>query len=149
MDWLVQALKYSDASFKLVAVGSQVLNSGAVFETYATMPEERAELLRRIEQEGISGVVFVTGDRHFSELSEMTLDNGIHVWDLTSSPLTSGTGGPKLENTYRVPGTLVQQHSFATISFAGPKGVRVMTMRAHDAEGKVLWERAIDQQKRP
>ncbi len=149
MDWLVQALKYSDASFKLVAVGSQVLNTGAVYENFATMPDERRELLQRLEQEGITGVVFLTGDRHFTELSEMTLGNGIHVWDLTSSPLTSGTYTPKEENALRVPGTLLSQHSFATLSFAGPKGARVMTMRAHDAEGKVLWERAVDQPKKP
>ena len=146
MDWLIQALRYSDAPFKVVAMGGQVLNTGAVFENYATIPEERAELIRRIEAEGIRGVVFVSGDRHFTELSKMTLGNGSDLYDLTCSPLTSGTYGPKEVNDLRVPGTLVEQHNFAELTFNGPKGARVMTMRVLDREGKLLWERAVPQE---
>ncbi len=90
LDWLIQALKYSDAPFKLVAVGSQVLNTGAVYENYSTMPAERTELLRRIEEEGITGVVFLTGDRHYTELNTLKLTDGRAIHDLTVSPLTSG-----------------------------------------------------------
>ncbi|MFN3876378.1 MAG: alkaline phosphatase D family protein [Flavobacteriales bacterium] len=149
LDWLIRALKYSDAPFKLVAVGSQVLNSAAVHETYATLPQERAELLRRIEEEGIAGVVFLTGDRHHTVLSALQLKDGRTLYDLTSSPLTSGVHGPKEDNAHRVEGTLVEQRGFATLSFTGKRKERVMTMRAHDAEGRVLWERVVAQEKRP
>ncbi|HOZ39486.1 MAG TPA: alkaline phosphatase D family protein [Flavobacteriales bacterium] len=145
LDWLIQALRYSDASFKVVAMGGQVLNSAGVFENYESIPEERAELLRRIEAEGIQGVVFVSGDRHFTELSQLTLGNGTVLHDLTCSPLTSGTYSPKEVNELRVPGTLVEQHNFAELGFSGPKGARVMTMRVLDREGAMIWERAIEQ----
>lgn len=71
----IRALKASSAPFKLVAIGSQVLNDAADYENYATMPQERAELLRRIEEEGIHGVLLL-GDRHFTELSEVKLKDG-------------------------------------------------------------------------
>lgn len=145
LDWLIRALKYSRAPFKLVAVGSQVLNSAAIWENYATMPGERDELIRRIEEEGISGVVFLTGDRHFTELSRMDLKDGRVVYDLTVSPLTSGTYQAKEENRHRVQGTLVEQRNFATLSFSGPLKQRVMTIRVYDPEGGLLWERAVQE----
>lgn len=152
VDWLVQALKYSRAPFKLVAVGSQVLNSAAMFENYATIAAERDDLLARIEAEGILGVVFLTGDRHFTELSEVRLKDGRRLLDLTVSPLTSGTYAPheKEENRNRVAGTLVaRQHNFAILAFSGPRNARVMGISVHDPEGRLLWHRDIPQEKRP
>jgi alkaline phosphatase D len=146
LDWLIQALRYSDAAFKVVAMGGQVLNTAGVYENYASIPDERAELLRRIEAEGIRGVVFVSGDRHFTELSTLELKDGSRIHDLTCSPLTSGTYGPKETNDLRVPGTLVEQHNFAELYFNGPKGARVMTMRVLNAQGEMLWERNIPQE---
>ncbi len=150
IEWLIQALKYSDAAFKIVCVGSQVLNSEAVFETYATFPAERAKLIGRIDAEGIAGVVFVTGDRHFAELSQLTLKDGRMLYDLTTSPLTASVHSPKEKdgNRNRVPGTLVEQRNFATLTFSGPRKERVMTMRVHDAGGKPLWERQVMAEKR-
>jgi alkaline phosphatase D len=126
-----------------VAIGSQVLNDAAVYENYATMPQERAELLRRIEEEGIHGVVFLTGDRHFTELSEVKLKDGRVLYDLTVSPLTSGVYKAKETNTNRVDGTIVEQRNFATLSFSGTLKERVMLIRVFDAKGTLLWERTI------
>jgi len=147
LDWLINALRYSDASFKLVAVGTQVLNPGAVFENYSTMTKEYAELLRRIDEEGITGVVFLTGDRHFTEMSLLRLADGRKIHDFTCSPLTSGTYAPVEENTLRIPGTYVKRRNFGTLSFAGAKGARTMTVRVFDNEGNQLWERDVQQEK--
>ncbi len=146
LDWLIRALKYSDASFKLVAVGSQVLNPAAVFENMSTMPKERDELLRRIEEEGIKGVVFLTGDRHFTELSTLKLKDGRTLYDLTTSPLTSGPYAPKETNALRVEGTVVDQRNFSTLEFSGTKGARTMRIRVFDGTGTQLWERSIAQE---
>jgi len=147
LDWLIRALKYSDASFKLVAIGGQVLNTGAVYENYATIPNERNELLRRIEEEGIKGVVFLTGDRHFTELSALKLKDDRTLYDLTTSPLTSGPYTPKETNDLRVEGTVVGERNFSTLEFAGAKGARRMLIRVFDSTGKQLWERSIAQER--
>jgi alkaline phosphatase D len=149
LDWLIRALKYSDAAFKIVAVGSQVLNSAAIYETYANFPAERDRLLKRIEDEGIRGVVFLTGDRHFTELSAVKLKDGRTLYDLTCSPLTSGVHTPKETNVNRVQGTLVEQRNFATLGFSGKRKERVMTIRVFDASGQQLWERAINEERKP
>lgn len=148
LDWLVRALKYSDASFKLVAIGNQVLSTQAEYENYATVTKERGELLRRIEAEGIRGVVFLTGDRHFTELSALPLKDGRQLLDLTSSSLTSGTYKPSETNTLRVPGTAVDVRSFATLTFSGKKNERLMTIRVYDSTGAQLWERVFEQERK-
>lgn len=146
IDWLIRALKYSDASFKLVAVGGQVLNPAAVYENMSTIPKERNELLRRIEEEGIKGVIFLTGDRHFTELSALKLKDGRTLYDLTTSPITSGPYAPKETNELRVEGTVVDQRNFSTLEFSGAKGARSMLIRVFDGTGKQLWERSIPQE---
>jgi len=108
----------------------------------ALFPEERDGILKRIEKEDIRGVVFLSGDRHSSELSELTLGNGRKVIDFTCSALTSGTYDHTDEpNTLRVPGTMVGVRNFGTLEFTGPRKERVLTLRTHDAEGKILWEK--------
>lgn len=143
IDRLIQMLKYSDASFKIVALGGQFLNTAAVYETYATFPEERQQLIDRIEMEGITGVVFLTGDRHHSDLSKLDLKDGNVIYDLTVSPLTSGVHAKKETNSLAVEGTYVEQRNFATLAFKGPRKARTLVMAVHDQEGKVVWERSI------
>ena len=143
LDWLIRALKYSDATFKVVASGGQILNSGAVYENFATYPRERKSLLDRLNGEDLQNVIFLTGDRHHSVLSRMDQPNGLALYDLTVSPLTSGTHEPKEENKFAVEGTLVVERNFATLRFSGPKKERILTVTVRGASGKTLWENSI------
>jgi len=142
MDWLISALQYSRAPFKLVAVGSQVVSDYAGYENMAMFAAERGELLRRIDAEDIQGVVFLTGDRHSSELSSLTLPGGRTVLDFTCSALTSGSYDHSSEpNHNRMDGTMVGIRNYGTLSFSGPRTGRVMTIRTMDTDGNLLWER--------
>ena len=145
IDWLVQALQKSRAPFKFVCIGGQVLNDAAVYENVSQFPTEREQLLDRIEAEDIRGVVFLSGDRHTTELSELTLDNGRKVYDLTVSPLTSGTGRAREEgNSLRVAGTYIEQRNYAVLSFDGPRKNRTCSIEVKDTNGNTLWTRVLD-----
>ncbi len=149
LEWLMDALASSKSPFKMIAIGGQVLNTAAVFENYANHhAEERAYLLKRIEEENITGVIFLTGDRHHSELSKYTNKAGNVVYDLTVSPLTAGAS-KKVDdvNEYRVPNTLVMQHNFGVLDFSGPRKARVLHIQIYDADGQALWDYTIDQAK--
>ncbi|MEM9681262.1 MAG: alkaline phosphatase D family protein, partial [Bacteroidota bacterium] len=97
LDWLIKALTSSRASFKIVCIGGQTISDAAVYENYATYPEERQELLQRLHDEKISGVVFMSGDRHHTEISRMERPEAYPLVDITCSPLTSGTHNPRDE----------------------------------------------------
>ncbi len=100
--------------------------------------------MRRIEEEDISGVVFLTGDRHHSELSTLKLGNGKLVHDLTVSSLTAGTGNSRSEvNDLRVDGTLAVLHNFGLLTFSGPRTERLLTVQLRDKDGKEIWKRQL------
>ena len=52
-------------------MGGQVLNpvTSEFVEDYSNFPEEKERILSELEKANIKGVVFVTGDRHQSELT--------------------------------------------------------------------------------
>jgi alkaline phosphatase D len=145
IDWLIQNLKYSRSPFKVIAVGGQILNSLNKYENMAVYKDERDYLLRRIDEEGIEGVVFVTGDRHHTELSALTTPSGIEIYDFTCSPLSSRPKGDDYdeENNYRVEGTLVNTNNYGKLSFGGTFRERTLIIRVYDSEGNQLWMREL------
>ena len=147
IQWLIDALTYSKASFKIIVIGGQVLNTEAVFENYENYKSEKDFMLSEILANQIKGVVFISGDRHFTELSTLKRPNTYPLYDWTVSPLTSGHGNveriTKEPNTNRVPGSLFAQHVFGTLSFSGEKETRQMKMSLFDKDGVELWNKTI------
>jgi len=147
IDWLIQALKYSKTSFKIVAIGGQFLNSAAVYENHANYPEEREEIIWRIAEEGLDNVVFLTGDRHHAELSKVE-HNGVVIYDFTSSPLTAGVFPHEEANDHRVKDTKYIDRNFASLSFSGPRKSRKLTMELFSEKGEQIWKHEIERVKR-
>ena len=148
LEWLIDALVSSYAPFKVVCIGNQVLNPVKAHETYENLfPEERAYLLKRIEEEDIRNVVFLTGDRHLTELSKYVNARDNAVYDLTISPLTAGVNPTDENNELRVEGTLVNEHNFGLLEFSGSRTERVLTIRVFDADGHEEWSRKIPSEK--
>lgn len=142
--WLIESLQYSKAPFKLVCVGGQFLNTFPEFETFSTVPDERKRIIDAIENLKIKGVVFLSGDRHCGEMSELNLTDGIKIYDITSSPLTSGPYDVSKENnTLRVPGTICPKRNFCMLEFSGKQKERIMTIRMFDSNGAEQWEKSI------
>lgn len=146
LEWFKAALAASQAPFKMVAIGCQVLSPIAMHERYANFfPAERDSILAFIEREDIKGVVFLSGDLHFTELSALKNNRGNWVYDLTTSPFTSGvnTNGPKDNNPLRVDGTAVGQHNFSVLRFSGPRLDRQMSITVYGEAGNPVWTRTI------
>ena len=144
LEWLLDALAYSKAPFKIVATGGQVLNPEAVYETYATFPEERERLLKGITEDGIAGVLFLTGDRHHTVLSRLDRPGTYPLYDLTVSPFTAGPAEPDpKEGALRVPGTLVVERNFALLTVSGPRADRSLRIRVFASDGAPRWEQTL------
>jgi len=144
IEWLLDNLATSTATFKIIALGGQVLNPVAIYENYANYPEELNELLTAIEREKINGVIFLSGDRHHTELSKLERNGSYPLYDLTSSPLTSSSHTNDSEqNTLRVPGTLVNQRNFAILEFIGEKSKRALVISVYSTNGSLFWKREI------
>lgn len=142
--WFLASLAESRAPFKIVAIGGQVVTTSPDHETaFHYFPAERDSILQFIEREKIKGVVFLTGDKHFTELSAMQNKAGIWVYDLTTSPLTSGVNPRAETNAWHVEGTRVNEHNFSVLRFSGPRTDRKLEIRNYNAAGKEMWTKTI------
>ena len=143
--WLVDALKNSRATFKFVCVGGLVLSTADVYENYIHVcPEERKKLLRAIGMENISGVIFLTGDRHHSEISYYKPVGGFPMYDITISPFTSGTyPGDNGANSLLVPGSEFVGHNYGILDVSGPRKDRKLAIIYKDKNGQEVYRKEI------
>jgi alkaline phosphatase D len=145
MNWLLDALISSKASFKVIVNGGQVVSPAKVFENMANYEGERNQLLKELKNRNIPGVLFLTGDRHISDLNKLERPGTYPLYDLTVSPMTAGKADAvKLDyNETLVPGTLLQERAFSKIEVSGPLKDRTMTITLFNVKGEVLWTKAI------
>lgn len=149
LKWLFESLKKSDATFKFIIMGSQFLNPCSTDECYNEFPEEKKEIYDFLENNKIPGVIFISGDSHYSDLQKEQRKNAYPLYDFTCSPLSSFLDRPTaLEkvNTNRIPGTLTHRHAFGKVSVNGPIGKRVCSIELYDAKAKQLWKHEIPEE---
>jgi alkaline phosphatase D len=140
--WLEEKLSQSDATFKFICTGSQVINDNQHGESYAHYPVERNKLLDYIAGHNIKGVIFLTGDKHYTELSKRDWQ-GYTVYDFTSSPISSPVISRKMlrafDNPYSIRKTVVYRKNFGRIKLSGDAGNRKCTLLTYGKDGKLKW----------
>ncbi len=148
MDWLLDGLTSSRATFKIVVGGNQMLNPMIPYEAWGHCAAEKARVLKEISKRKIQGLLFLSGDRHHTELIRIDRPNSYPLYDYTSSPLLSSPNrklGEELVNPTRVSGTLVNQvRNFGLLRFTGKGQSRSVTLSAHDIDGAELWKHTIE-----
>jgi alkaline phosphatase D len=82
--WLKRELRASQAAIKVLASGGEWQSDGTR-DSWTSFREERDDILGFIEKEGISGVLLISGDRHFSAAYQV---RGRWI-EVTSGPLGS------------------------------------------------------------
>lgn len=148
LEWLKNALLQSktnrNINFRIIATGSQVLNPVSPFDCLYHFTTEYNELMSFLEENNIPGVLFLTGDRHHSEIIKKERPNNYPLFDITASPLTSGShkfGGAEKNNPYRVLGVDDIQN-YARVTVSGTLKNRVLKVEFIDAKQNTLgtWE---------
>jgi alkaline phosphatase D len=148
MTWLKNALINSYAPFKIIVTGSQVLNVASTQDCLNDYPVEFQELLGFLEAERIPGILFMTGDRHHSEVLSYKRPNAYTLYDITTSPLTAGVAAVRdaeKENPARVAGTLVEAQNYSRISISGKQRERKLKVEFLGVKGEKLGEWNVDE----
>ncbi len=142
--WLINALKSSSAKFKFICVGGQFLSDAPIFENHAIFAKERSEIIELIDVAQIKNIIFLTGDRHHSEISKITTNNGNTIYDITSSPMTSGAYDHSDEqNKNRVNGSMIGIRNYAKISVSGPSESRILNIEFKNTNGELIYKYEI------
>ncbi len=149
LNWLFESLKKSEATFKFIVLGTQFLNPYAQDECYNQFPGEKKEIYDFLEKNSIRGVVFITGDAHYSDLQKEERKNTYPLYDFTCSPLSTFLNPPnpmEKTNTARVLGTLTCHRNFGRISVTGSLGKRVCSIELYDDSARLLWKHNIPEE---
>ncbi len=148
MDWLKNALLTSSATFKIIVTGSQVLNPMNTYECMTSYSFEYNDLLSFLAEQKIPGVVFLTGDRHHSEVIKLERPGMHPLYDVTISPYTAGISKPRgaeTNNAARVANTLVEVHNFGKIDVSGKKNERVLKVNFIGIKGEQLGQWSVSE----
>lgn len=148
--WLKNKLLMSDAAFKFICIGSAVLNDNSLGESYSQYPKERNGLFNFIADNNIKGVMFLSGDKHYSEVSKRYW-KGYPLYDFTCSSLTALPHPLPLKllglyhNRWRVRGTEFPFRNFGRISINGEQGNRSLKMEIFGRAGHLQRSLNVDE----
>ena len=149
LQWLMDSLVGSNATFKIIVVGNQVTNKMNDHESLVAYGEEYEQLMSFLDKHNIPGVLFISGDRHFTELLKTDRKDSYPIYEFTSSPLSSGTYGnlnesDEYDNPQRVDGTLVyKDQNFGMMHVKGDKDNRRLVLETYGSDGEKLWDYTI------
>ena len=142
--WLEQTL-CEPAELRVIASSIQFLSEFSGAESWANLPHEKQRMLDLVARAergqlapGKSRVLFISGDRHWAELSELPRPDLPPLYDLTSSALTQkhprGTPTP---NIHRI-GPTYHDANMGLIEIDwndAPNGEPTLKLRLLDAAG--------------
>ncbi|MGH1335859.1 MAG: alkaline phosphatase D family protein [Aureispira sp.] len=143
--WLFEKLKQSTASFKFIVSGTQILPDNPSGEDMGDFGNEREKLLAFLAEEKITGVIFLSGDRHYGELLRLERSGTYPLYEMTSSPLTSFVNpGYTRDNPLREPETLAVVANFGKIELIGEGKERFCRLALFGKTGQLLWSEEIN-----
>ena len=85
--WLEKQLQ-QPAEIRIVVSSIQFAPTAAGQETWANLPQEKQRFLDLLTKTNASGVMIVSGDRHWSEFSRITEELAYPLYDFTSVSYT-------------------------------------------------------------
>lgn len=141
--WLEQQLR-KPAEFRLIASGTQIVADQKGMQEWGNFPQERKRLFDLIRRTGANGVILLSGNVHFSEISK-TDEGPYPLYDFTSSGMTHVNAlYSKAVNRYRVAGPFARPNfGLVEIEWDAPLGPAV-TLRSVGANGDTAFDWRVD-----
>lgn len=107
-EWLEAELR-KPADIRIIGSGTQFGIEYNGYEAWANFPHEQQKMLDLIQKTRAEGVLFITGDVHYGEISRMTPAGLYPIYDITSSGLSS-TWDFATPNRHRIEGPIMDNH---------------------------------------
>ncbi|HEY6553511.1 MAG TPA: alkaline phosphatase family protein, partial [Vicinamibacteria bacterium] len=140
--WFEEQLRVP-AQVRIIASSIQVVDEDYGGETWANFPLERKKLFTLLWR--ATGSFFISGDRHFAELSMMDSETGYPTYDLTSSSLNWS------ESTFRMPernrhrvAVLNRGDNFGLVEIDWERRDPLIRFKVIDEDGEVMIHHKVE-----
>lgn len=136
--WLGEQLKVP-AEVRLIGSSVQFVAEDHPYEKWANFPRERKKMVDLIRETKANGVVFLSGDRHLSELAVLDGEVGYPLYDITSSGLNQGNKIVRKveQNRHRL---AIQDvgDNFGLVRIDWSRRDPAISLEIHDTDGDVV-----------
>jgi alkaline phosphatase D len=139
-DWLRQEL-LKPADIRLIGSGTQFSIEYNGYEAWANFPYEQQKMLSLIRETRANGVIFLSGDVHYAEISKLTAPQQYPIYDVTASGITS-TWYFATPNRNRIEGPVMENH-FGLLSIDWQSTDPRIKMEIWDVRGNQRIEHTI------
>jgi alkaline phosphatase D len=139
--WLEAQLR-EPADVRLIASSLQVLADFPGWEAWINYPRDQARLFDAIRRSGADGVVFLSGDTHYGELTVLDANVPYPLLDLTTSGLTEEWHVP-VPNALRV-GEAHHRANFGLVEIDWAARKLALSLRGADGAQMLRREVALD-----
>ncbi|UCD34718.1 MAG: alkaline phosphatase family protein [Nitrospiraceae bacterium] len=140
--WLEQELK-KPAEVRLIASSTQVIPNQKGMDEWGNFPLERQRLFDLIKKTKANGVILLSGNVHFAELSQNS-EAAYPLYELTSSGMTHvNEFYGKATNSFRIAGPFIE-HNFGLVDIdwnAQPSPT--ITLSAVGEDGAIAFEHKV------
>ncbi len=139
--WLEQQLA-QPADVRIFASSVQVVADFPGWEGWSNFAADQQRLLQTIRRHRANGLVCVSGDMHYAEVSRLDLNVPYPLWDFTSSGLTEVWATPT-PNALRVSSVLSEPNfGLLTLDWQAAGGPR-LRFEARDQQGRSRIEQDV------
>lgn len=107
-DWLEARLR-EPADVRIIATSIQFGHEYNGWESWTNLPSEQERMISLIRKTRANGVLFISGDVHWAEISARPVPGGYPLYDVTASGLTEDWDTIE-PNRYRVGGAVRENH---------------------------------------
>jgi len=129
------------AKIRIIASSLQLIPEFTGWESWANFPSDRSRLLSFITKQKIDGVLMISGDTHWGEISKQVENVGYPLWEITSSGLSEKWKDVS-PNKHRV-GDFTHNVNYGFMNFDWAASDPEITFGLKNVEGKVFAEHSI------
>ncbi len=122
--WLEAELQ-KPADLRLICSGSQFGIEFNGYEAWANFPHEQKKMVDLIKKTKAEGILFLTGDVHYAEISKLEVPGLYPLYDITSSGISS-TWMFATPNKNRIEGPVMDNHiGLLTVEWSSDPSVKM------------------------
>jgi alkaline phosphatase D len=133
--WLETELQ-KPSKIKIIASSLQLLPEFTGWESWANFPHDRERLFALIKKYQVNGVIIISGDTHWGEISKVTANLDYPLWEVTSSGLTEEWKEVS-PNKHRV-GDFINKVNYGELLIDWQQADPQITLSLKEIDGKVF-----------
>ena len=138
--WLEAQLR-QPADVRIIATSIQFAHQHNGWESWTNLPRELAKMIDTIKKTRANGVLFISGDVHWGEISVLQIDDVYPLYDVTSSGLTQDWESLEPnQNRYEL---AVRENNFGSIEIDWEVVDPVVTLKLTDLENTLRVSKSI------